>query len=351
MFDYDVLLSPYQLNTSIRLKNRIVMAPMTRNMADQELNPTELMAEYYARRAEAGLIVTEGTIIAPSGKGYSNTPGIYSSSQIEAWKKVTQRVHALGGTIFLQIWHVGRVSHPIYLNGTLPISASDTQMTGRVRRTENLYYGQSRGATIEEINELIEQYGQAAKNAMKAGFDGVEIHAANGYLIDQFLHYHTNHRSDNYGQTPENMARFAFEVIQSCIRQIGAKRVGIRLSPGAYLNEIVGDPRDALVFQHLLEQIKSLGIAYVHTGNFQDDVRFKELRNLTMTEFLRNYYSGTLIASGGYSPEKAAQDIHNQQYDLIAIGRPFIANYDLIDRLRKRIDLISYEASMLETLY
>jgi 2,4-dienoyl-CoA reductase-like NADH-dependent reductase (Old Yellow Enzyme family) len=351
MPSFDRLLSPYSLNKTITLKNRVVMAPMTRNMANQELSPTELMAEYYARRAEAGLIITEGTIIAPSGRGYSNTPGIYSQSQIEGWRRVTQKVHAQGGTIFLQIWHVGRVSHPVYLNGALPISASETLMTGKIRRAEGLFYGKSRAATLVEIQELIDQYGQAAKNAIEAGFDGVEIHGANGYLVDQFLHYHTNHRNDHFGQTPENMARFAIDVVKSCIKQIGSERVGIRLSPGSYLNEIVGDPRDALVFQYLLSQLNPLNIAYVHTGNFNDDVKFSDLGNLTMTEFLRYYYNGTLIASGGYTLEKANQDIFNKKYDLIAIGRPFIANYDLVHRVRNGAELVPYEVSMLETLF
>ncbi|KTD79326.1 alkene reductase [Legionella waltersii] len=351
MTNLDCLLSPYPLNKTLTLKNRMVMAPMTRNMANEELSPTEKMAEYYSRRAESGLIVTEGTIIAPSGRGYSNTPGIYTQSQINGWRRVTDKVHAQGGTIFLQIWHVGRVSHPVYLNGALPISASETVMTGKIRRAEGLFYGKSRAATLMEIQELIDQYAQAAKNAIDAGFDGVEIHGANGYLVDQFLHYHTNHRSDHFGQTPENMARFAIEVVKSCIKQVGADRVGIRLSPGSYLNEIVGDPRDALVFQYLLAQLNALKIAYVHTGNFNDDVQFNELGNRTMTEFLRYYYTGTVIASGGYTVEKANQDILNKKYDLIAIGRPFIANYDLVSRVRNGSALIPYEVNMLETLF
>lgn len=351
MFGSDLILSPYQLNEKIILKNRVVMAPMTRNMANNDFSPTRQMADYYARRADAGLIITEGTIISPDGQGYSNAPGIFTQAHIDGWKMVTNAVHGHGGKIFLQIWHVGRVSHPIFLNGLLPISASETMMTGKVRRTNDLYYGKSRAATLEEISDLIQKYALAATRAMEAGFDGIEIHGANGYLIDQFLHYHTNHRNDSYGQHPENMARFALEVVKACIQEIGAQSVGLRLSPGTYLNEIIGDPRDASVFQYLLEKLNDYGIAYVHTGNFDDGVKFKELGYKTMTEFMRIHYKGILIASGSYTLHQAKQDIQDKKYDLIALGRPFIANSDLIERIKRNSDFIPYENKMLETLF
>ncbi len=347
----DLLLTPFQLNSELRLKNRVVMAPMTRNMANDDLSPTPAMAEYYARRADAGLIITEGTIISPGARGYTNVPGIYTSSRIEGWKRVTDAVHAHGGHIFMQIWHVGRVSHPSFLNGELPISASDTVMSSKVNRSEGIYYGKSRAATLTEIKELIASYAHAAQNAIAAGFDGIEIHGANGYLVDQFLHYSTNLRTDLYGNTPENMARFALEVVKACGEAIGYQRVGIRLSPGAYLHEIKGDRRDAAVFRYLLEQLSILPIAYVHTGSFNDQIMYAELNQQTMTNFIRKYYKGTLIACGSYNFATAKVEIESNHFDLIAIGRPFIANADLIMRICNNESIRDYDPSMLTTLY
>lgn len=351
MYHAELLLEPYQLNTKLQLKNKIVMAPMTRNIAHDDLSPTSAMAEYYARRADAGLIITEGTIIRPDARGYSNVPGIFTQAHIDGWRQVTDAVHKNNGHIFLQIWHVGRVSHPHFLNGELPISASETIMKERVKRSDNLTHGKSRAVTLDEIKGLIESYAAAAKNAIKAGFDGIEIHGANGYLIDQFLHYHTNHRTDEYGATPKNMARFALEIVKACGDAIGYEKVGIRLSPGAYLNEIVGDPRDAAVFQYLLEQLSQLNIAYVHTGNFDDKVKFKELNDQTMTGFMRAHYKGTLIASGSYGFNDAQENIKANHFDLVAIGRPFIANPNLINCLQKNEALVPYEPSMLNNLH
>ena len=348
----DELLTPYALNSRFLLKNRIVMAPMTRDKAQDDLSPTALMAQYYARRADAGLIITEGTIIHEDTIGYKNVPGIFTQKHLDGWKKVTDEVHAKNGHIFLQIWHLGRVSHPFYLKGKLPISASATQMEGRLWRTENLQYGgASRAATLTDIKAISQQYALAAENAINAGFDGVEIHGANGYLIDQFLHYHTNHRTDDYGQTPENMARFALEVVKSVGKAIGYDKTGLRISPGAYLNQIQGDNRDAMVFAHLLEQLNALPIAYVHTGNFDDKVKFPELNDQSMTAFIRSHYKGKLIACGSYQIQEAAQGIKENQFDLVAIGRPFIANPNLIEHLKNNATLTAYDPSMLEKLY
>ena len=341
---------PHKLNETLTLKNRIIMAPLTRAFADKDNVPTEQMTDYYARRADTGLIISEATVIRRDGFGYYSVPGIFTQKQIDGWKHVTNKVHKNNGTIFSQLWHVGRVSHPEFLNGELPVSASATQMHERIRRVENLYYDKSRALELNEIPQLVADYRQAALNAMEAGFDGVEIHGANGYLIDQFLHHSTNLREDEYGKTPENMARFALEIVQTIVDAIGADRVGIRLSPGAYLNEVTGDPRDAANFQYLLEQLNQLNLAYVHTGNFDDSVRFPELDNKTMTEFLRSHYQGTLIASGMYSLEIAETQINNDDFDLIAIGRPFIANPDFIERSKAEKPLIQYDAEMLKTL-
>lgn len=346
-----ILLEKYKLNSLFTLKNRILMAPMTRAKADDNLVPTQAMADYYSRRADAGLIVTEGTVISWDGLGYKNVPGIFTEEQIAHWEIVTKQVHQKNGLIFLQIWHVGRVSHPNFLNGQLPVGPSASIMTGRISRSPGLHYGESRAASLSEIQAWIEHYAIAANNALKAGFDGIEIHGANGYLIDQFLHYHTNKREDDYGSTPENMARFALEIVKACGTAIGFERVGLRLSPGGYLHEIMGDERDHDVFAFLLEQLNVFPLAYVHTGNFNDATRFKELNDMTMTAFIRDHYHGSVVAAGGYHFEKAEEGIKEGDFDLVAIGRPFIANPDLIYRLITQQPLQVYDVSMLNTLY
>ncbi len=347
----DELFIPYPLSQDLILKNKIIMAPMTRDKANDDLSPTPAMMDYYARRADAGLIITEGTIIHSDTRGYRNVPGIFTQKQIDAWHTVTDAVHQRDGRIFLQLWHLGRVSHPYYLNGQLPISASATQMSGRVFGSENLFYGASRAATLDDIKTIIEHYESAALNAIEAGFDGVEIHGANGYLLDQFLHYDTNQRSDQYGQTPENMARLVLEIVEAIGDTIGYHKTGIRFSPGTYLHQIKGDKRDAAVFEYLLEKLNHNPMAYVHTGNFDDAVIFPELNDKNMTAFMRTHYTGTLIACGSYGFAQAAQQIKNKNFDLIAIGRPFIANPDLIKRLQNHEQIHNYEDSMLRVLY
>lgn len=348
--EINTLFSSYHLTDSLTLKNRIVMAPMTRNMANDDFSPTDAMCDYYTRRTDAGFIVTEGTIISADARGFTHTPGIFTSKQIECWKKITDSVHQKDGIIFLQLWHVGRVSHPDFRDGERPISASETVMHGRLSRSD-LTFGQSKAATLDEINSIIGCFQTAATNAMLAGFDGIEIHGANGYLIDQFLHFDTNHRTDEFGLTPENMSRFPLAVINACGKAIGYEKIGIRLSPGAYLNQIKGDMRDADVFSYLLSQLNTQAIAYVHTGNFDDSSTFKELHNLTMTAFIRSHYHGTIIASGNYNLKKAATCISKNEFDLVSIGKPFIANPDLIQKLRDGNSLISYDNEMLKKLF
>lgn len=347
----DCLLTPYKLNSAITLKNRIIMAPMTRAKASQDFIPSEAAADYYGRRADAGLIVTEGTLISPDALGQPNVPGIFNQEQVSRWKMIADRVHENNGLIFMQIWHVGRVSHPSLLAGQLPIAPSETSMIGKMNRSPNLSFGKSRAALLTEIQMIIDNFSRAAENALKAGFDGIEIHGANGYLVDQFLHSSTNQRTDEYGGTPEKMAKFALDIVHSCGNAIGYERVGLRISPGAYLNQIVGEESDALVFQYLLEKLNELPIAYVHTGNFNDQVKFDELKNLTMTEFIRQNYKGTVVACGAYSFESARIGIENNCFDLVAFGKPFIANPDLIGCLRDKRSLRSYDVSMLETFY
>lgn len=346
----NILLNQFKLNSHLTLKNRIVMAPMTRVKATSDFIPTAEMAAYYARRADAGLIITEGTIVGPDAVGYHNVPGIFTETQKHRWQQVTEKVHQNNGVIFSQLWHVGRVSHPNFLNGQLPIAPSETEMKGKLARID-LTFGKSRSATLTEIKSIINSFVEAAKNAMAAGFDGIEIHGANGYLIDQFLHHHTNKRVDEYGGSSENMSRFALEIVKACGDAIGYEKIGLRLSPGAYLNEIEGDARDAEVFKHLLKQLNLFNIAYVHTGNFTDTQLFSELDNMTMTQFIRKHYQGILIACGGYSFESAEKHISQNDFDLVAMGRPFIANSDLIRKFHHQEALIPYDRSMLESLY
>lgn len=343
------LLSPFALSPSVELSNRIVMAPMTRSMADSDLVPTEAMATYYGRRAEAGLILTEATIVRADGQGYPNTPGIWSQAQIDGWRRVTDRVHQGGGKIFLQLWHVGRVSHPTFLGGELPIAPSAVPLEGRVPRSGDLQYGTPRALDTKEIPGLVEAFAQGAANALEAGFDGVEIHGANGYLIDQFLHHHTNRRDDRYGSSIDNMMRFALEVVDAVGAKVGFDRTGIRLSPGAYFN-MTGEPRDAEVFRQLLTRLEARGLAYVHTGIFDDSQTFDELDGETASTFLRRHFRGNLIGCGSYSPEQGAEGIDGDRFDLVAIGRPFIANPDLIEKIRRGESLKAYEDSMLLTL-
>lgn len=261
----DILFQPYALNDVITLNNRIAMAPLTRCMADDDLVPTDAMVAYYARRADAGLIISEATIIRPDAQGYPNTPGLFTQAQIAGWKKVTDAVHANGGKIFAQLWHTGRVAHPAFFAGEYVLAPSALGVEGSVPRRRELQYTVPKAASQAEIKQLVADYAQAAENARLAGFDGVEIHGANGYLIDQFLHFDSNQRSDEYGETPANMARFALEVVDAVIARIGAERTALRVSPGAYFN-IKADPRDREVFDYLLPELEKRNLAYLHEG-------------------------------------------------------------------------------------
>ena len=343
------ILSRYKLSNTIELKNRILMAPMTRRFADKDSCPIQDMSDYYAKRADAGLIITEGTIISQDAIGYGNVPGIYTEKQISKWSNVTEKVHNNSGKIFLQLWHCGRVSHPNFHNGNKPVSCSETEMILPLGKT-GLIPGRCRSASVAEIDKITNAYSIASKNALKAGFDGVEIHAANGYLIDQFLHYCTNLRDDNYGASPENMSRFCIDIVKSCRNEIGKDNVGLRISPGGHMAEIKTDHRDKFVFEFLLKTISDLNIAYVHIGNFDDSVVYPELDNKTMTRFVRDIYHGNLIACGGYSVSSAHEGIVSKQFDLVAFGRSFIANPDLIRKIKSGKELIQYAAGMLGSL-
>ncbi|KTD88797.1 MULTISPECIES: alkene reductase [unclassified Pseudoalteromonas] len=342
------LLTPYRLNDTIELKNRVLMAPLTRCMADENLVPTQDMVEYYARRADTGLIISEATIIRPDGQGYPTTPGLFTREQIQGWKKVTDAVHANGGKMFAQLWHVGRVAHPHFFDGEV-LAPSAIGVEGSVPRMRELTYITPKAATTDDIKSLIADFAKAAENAIEAGFDGVEIHGANGYLIDQFLHYEANVREDEYGQTPQNMARFALEVTDAVIAAVGNERTALRVTPGAYFN-MSEDNRDKAVFDYLLPELEKRELAYLHGGIFDDSTTFESLEGKTTSAFLRAGYKGTLVGVGSYSFESAKDAINEGKFDLIAIGRPLIANPDYISKVTNGEELVPYSDEMLAEL-
>lgn len=341
------LFESFPLNSTITLANRFVMAPLTRCMAGPGLVPTDTMAEYYARRADAGLIISEATIIRADAQGYPDVPGIFSDEQIAGWKKVTTKVHENGGKIFMQLWHVGRVAHS-HFSGLQPVAPSAVQHEGTLPRMRDLSYEMPKALTKEDIQQLVSDYVTAAKNAMAAGFDGVEIHGANGYLIDQFLHFDTNKRSDEYGETPENMSRFALEVVDAVTAAVGAERTALRITPGAYAH-IEPDARDREVFDYFIEQLNQRELAYLHLGIFDDSMTFEHLGGRS-SSYIRERYQGTFMSVGGLTPETAAQGIAENAFDLAAIGRPFIANPDFIQRVREDKPLVEYSNDMLAEL-
>jgi 2,4-dienoyl-CoA reductase-like NADH-dependent reductase (Old Yellow Enzyme family) len=342
------LFEPLELNDTITLNNRIVMAPLTRCMADDSLVPTQAMVDYYARRADTGLIISEATIIRPDGQGYPNTPGIFSQEQIAGWRKVTDAVHEKGGKIFVQLWHTGRVAHPHFFNGEYVLAPSAVAVEGSVPRMRELTYTTPKPATREEIEELVEDYRQAAINALEAGFDGVEIHGANGYLIDQFLHYSSNTRDDEFGGSAENMARFPLQVVDAIVDAIGNDRTALRLSPGAYFN-MEPDNRDRQVSDYLLKALESRDLSYLHVGIFDDSMSFDYLDG-TVSEYMRSNYSKTLMGVGGFTPETGNAALKSGKFDLLAIGRPLIANPDYVEKVKSGSVLTEYSDEMLAEL-
>ena len=341
------LFSEYVLPGDMRLKNRLVMAPMTRCFADGKLAPTDATLSYYQARAEAGMIVTEATMIEPRAQGYPGTPGIYSDVQVSAWVRVVDAVHEAGGRIFCQLWHTGRMAHSFY-TGKRPLAPSAVGMKGPLPRAADLSYEMPLEMEVSDIEKIQTCYVEAARNAMKAGFDGVELHGANGYLIDQFLHQQTNQRTDDYGGNALNRARFALEVIDKTIAEAGAYRVGLRLSPQAYINldYTLGDEE---TFDYLLEQLNTRQLAYVHVAAFDAQQHYDYLGGRPV-DYIRKRYTGTVIGCGGYSPASAEREIHDRKIDLVAFGRPFIANPDLLSQIRNDEEPLPYDESMLQSL-
>lgn len=320
---------------SLQLSNRIVMAPLTRSRAGEDGTATAMMAEYYAQRASAGLIIAEGTNISAEARGYANTPALYKPEQVNAWKRVTNAVHAKGGQIFVQLWHVGRVSHPsLQPQGLLPVAPSAIAPRATVFTAQGYQPCVTpRALRTAEIPQIVEQYRTAAFNAMAAGFDGVEIHAANGYLLEQFLRDSTNKRTDKYGGSLQNRARLLLEVAAAVVKACAAGRVGIRLSPLSTVNDMALDSDPAVTYSYVVDQLNELGLAYIHVieGETQGA---REVAGGFDLQILRERFKGRYIANNGYELVSAAGARRYNYADFIAFGRLYIANPDLVDRFK-----------------
>ncbi len=324
------LFNPLKLGDQT-LKNRIIMAPLTRARAGEERIPNDLMVEYYTQRASAGLILTEATSINPMGVGYANTPGIWSDDQVEGWKKITSAVHAQGGKIFIQLWHVGRISHSSFLDGNKPVAPSAIKPKGHVSLVRPVTeYDTPRALETEEVKQIVEDYRKGAQNAKKAGFDGVEIHAANGYLLDQFLQDSTNKRDDIYGGSIENRSRFLLEVVDAAISVWGSERVGVHLAPRCDSHDM-GDSNPLETFGHVARELGKKNIAFIFTREHQADD--------SLTPKLRELFSGVFIGNEKYTKDLAEEAIDSGLVDAVSFGVPFIANPDLVKRFETGAEL------------
>jgi N-ethylmaleimide reductase len=326
--------SPYRLGP-LHLPNRLVMAPMTRNRAGPGNVPGLMNATYYAQRAGAGLIVSEGTQVSPQGQGYAGTPGIHSAEQVAGWKLVTEAVHADGGRIFLQLWHVGRISHPsVQPNGELPIAPSALKPAGQIMTAQGMQdFVTPRALQTNEVAGIVEEYRRGAANAKLAGFDGVELHGANGYLVDQFLRDKTNRRTDRYGGSALNRARFLLEVTEALVGEWGAEGVGVRLAPTNPFNDIA-DSHPAATFAVAVGELSRLGLGYLHVVEplATDPVAAGENPDI---RFFRRIWPGTLIGNKGYDFARANAALRGGIADLVAFATLFLANPDLPERFRR----------------
>jgi N-ethylmaleimide reductase len=331
----NTLFSPYELG-SLKLKNRFVMSPMTRSRAVDGRVPNPIAAEYYAQRASAGLIVTEATQVSPQGVGYVRTPGIHSKEQVEGWKKVTGAVHKAGGKIFLQLWHVGRISHSDFHDGKPPVSASAIAAEGKTWTQEGQKdYSKPRALDVSELPGIVEDFRRGAQNAKDAGFDGVEIHGANGYLLDQFTRDGTNKRTDNYGGSLENRLRFPLEVVDAVVKVWGADRVGYRLSP-YFTGHSMSDSDPLATFSQLTDELNKRKLAYIHVID-------SPKASLRISPVLRELFDNTYIVAEGFDADSAADAIARDEADLVAFGKPFISNPDLPERYKNNAKLAEWD--------
>lgn len=331
---------------SLTLTNRIVLAPLTRNRAGTGLVPSQFAATYYSQRASAGLLITEATQISAQAQGYQDTPGLYTQAQIDGWRLVTDAVHAKGGKIFVQLWHVGRISHvDLQPDGAAPVAPSAIRAESKTFVNNGFAdVSEPRALELDELPGIVNDFRQAAANAIAAGFDGVEIHGANGYLLEQFLKDGANQRTDAYGGSIENRARLVLEVVKAVVEEIGAERTGIRISPVSPANGISSSEPQAQ-FDYLVEQLDALDIVYLHvvegtTGGPRDVVPF---------DFgsLRKRFKNTYLANNGYDLQLATARLNEGKADLFAFGRPFIGNPDLVERLQTGVELASFDPSTL----
>jgi len=336
----DPLFTPLKLG-AVALKHRVIMAPMTRMRSAQPGNvPHALNAEYYRQRAsEGGLLITEATDITPQAQGYRGTPGLYSDEQIAGWRAVTDAVHAKGGFIFSQIWHVGRISHSsLQPGGALPVAPSAVRPAGEHTDAsgQNVPYETPRALEEAELAELVSDFVTAARNAREAGFDGVEVHGANGYLLDQFLRNGSNKRTDRYGGSIENRARLLLEVVDAVIAALGAERVGVRLSPWNGFNDMSDSDGEAL-WNYVAAELDKREMAYLHVveprSDFTTDLP-PDANARDAASHFKSFFKGPLISTGGYVAETARAAVADGRADAIAFGRPFISNPDLPERLR-----------------
>lgn len=333
------LLTPFAMGP-LALSNRVVMAPMTRSRAENPGRvPVDIMAEYYSQRAGAGLIISEGTQVSTMGIGYLNTPGIYSKEQVEGWKKVTKGVHKRGGLIFLQLWHVGRVSHPDFHEGALPVAPTAINPDTECYTPQGLKKTVvPRELSTMEVKAVVSEFVSGAKNAREAGFDGVEIHGANGYLVEQFLRDSANHRTDEYGGSISNRARFLMEIVEGVGTAIGRNRTGVRLSPANIWN-IPADSDTRALYDHVIGALSGTGLAYLHLREKAGDVSAIPNMVTNVTEHYRPLFKGTLMTNTSFDRESGNKIIATGLANLVAFGVPFIANPDLVERFAKGLAL------------
>jgi N-ethylmaleimide reductase len=314
----------------------MVMAPLTRRRAENaELAANDLIAEHYVQRSSAGLIITEGSQISPQGYGYTGSPGCYSDAQISGWKKVTQAVHAAGGKIFLQLWHVGPFSHSLLQpDNNLPLSPSGVKPHGQVLTQDgHKDFETPTTMTIEEIHQTVRDFERAARMAIIAGFDGVEIHGAHAYIIDQFIMDGTNKRQDDFGGSIENRARLLFLIIDEILKYVPAEKVGLRLSPRAVRPD-ASDSNPERTYGYIINKLNDYNLAYLHLSEMMSPEDRLQKPEKSFVSFYRKIYKGTLLSCGGHSRESAERMLSNNEADLIVFGKPFISNPDLVERLK-----------------
>ena len=345
------LLQPYDMN-GLQLRNRIVMAPMTRSRSDNPQGAaTELTARYYEQRAEAGLIITEGTYVSAEAAGYVNVPGIYTEAHVKGWQLVTEAVHRAGGKIFAQIWHVGRLSHPDLLNGQLPLAPS--ALNPHIQAyTANGFKDTvtPKEMSIADIKRTVADFRQAGANAIKAGFDGVEIHSANGYLFHQFFNLYSNHRTDEYGGSMENRARLLFEVIEELATVMPLNRVGLRLNPSLHNAQGMMLDEDSIpVHEYIVTRLNEYDLAYLHLTEPFTPVGDIPYAVTQVAKHFRPLYKGTLIINKGFTGETGNKVIAEGDADLVAFGVPFLANPDLVGRIRQEAPLNAPDMSTFYT--